>query len=907
VVTVAFRKRWRIYAAALVVLAVVAAWLVVRPAAPPPPSLVGAIYLDPSYPAQERAADLVSRMTLQEKASQLVSSQAPAIPRLKVRAYGWWNEAVHGVARQQTVDGDVPPELVNTTSYPVSLSLGASWDPALMYRVASAISDEAREVAPDNAIDLNFYSPTVNLARDPRWGRNDETYSEDPYLTAAIASQYVDGMEGKDPTGKLLPDGGGYLKTTTTIKHYAANNSEFNRRTGSSDMDERTLREYYTAQFRSIVRQSQPASIMTAYNEVNGVPASANVHLMQTLGRQTFGFQGFYTSDCDSVYEIEAGHQWSPPGHDGPLDSVQRSAYANAAGEDLNCQLGYHDDANFANSLPDAVSQHVQTELDRYSESDLDASLVRLFTARIRLGEFDDPARVPWIARARAAVAAGSWQNSDANEAVTQTPARLDLARTAAAQSTVLLKNDGGLLPLRVPASGRYRVAVVGYAAKPDALYLGGYSSVQDDAGVAHEVNDFSGLRAAITAADPSATVDYLAGVPTIDQGQVDQAAVAAAANYDVVIVCAGTDGFTAGEDTDRSDLSLPGDQASLIEQIAARNPHTVVYLQTGGQVDVSGFASKVPALLWSSYNGQRQGEALADVLLGTVNPSGHTPFTWYADASQLPPIGDYAIRPTAGTRGRTYMYFTGGVQFPFGYGLSYTTFGYSPLHISSTKLDANATVTVSVDVTNTGKVAGSQVIQLYATTPDAPADRQRPARRLVGLQKVTLDPGKSAQVRLSVAVPDLAFYDQAAGKFTVDTGRYGLEVGDFSGGVRAGATVTVSGALDPVPVTVSASPHQPADAAAGVADRVIYPIGATIDPQLTVAMNDDTLLGSVGLGGGRPLPSGMTVALSSDRPAVVAVDGGAARTVATGVATLTATVSYHGINVSTEFVVVVR
>src|ERR1019366_287450 len=250
-----------------------------RHAAPPhsPPSQP--IYLNRSYSFADRAADLVSRMTRAEKASQMDSSAAPAIPRLGVQAYGWWNESLHGVSRLQLTPSGNATVLDNTTSYPIDLSLGSSWDTSLMYQEASAISDEAREVVPENSLNLDFYSPTVNLSRDPRWGRNDETFSEDPLLTAAIASQYVNGMQGQDQQGHRLPQGGGYLKTITTIKHFAANNTEDTRLTGSANMDERTLREYYTAQFKQIIQQSHPGSIMSAYNEVNGTPSAADVHL----------------------------------------------------------------------------------------------------------------------------------------------------------------------------------------------------------------------------------------------------------------------------------------------------------------------------------------------------------------------------------------------------------------------------------------------------------------------------------------------------------------------------------------------------------------------------------------------------------------------------------------------------
>src|SRR3954452_15406243 len=268
------------------------------------------IYLDRHYSYAERAADLVSRMTPAEKASQLFSSQAPAIPRLGIRPWGQWNEALHGVSRSQLTYNNNATTLNNTTSYPTDQTMGSSWDPNLMYRVASAIGDEAREVSPDNVSNLDFYSPTMNLERDPRWGRTDETYGEDPFHTAQMVSQFVNGMEGKDSNGKLPTDAEGYYKTLTTVKHYAANNSEVNRRSGSSDMDDRTLREYYTAAFRDVVRKSDPGSVMSSYNSVNavgqvpttggtsskgdpnnpaGAPTSSAPYLIDTLLRETFG------------------------------------------------------------------------------------------------------------------------------------------------------------------------------------------------------------------------------------------------------------------------------------------------------------------------------------------------------------------------------------------------------------------------------------------------------------------------------------------------------------------------------------------------------------------------------------------------------------------------------------------
>ncbi len=281
----------------------------------------------------------------------------------------------------------------------------------------------------------------------------------------------------------------------------------------------------------------------------------------------------------------------------------------------------------------------------------------------------------------------------------------------------------------------------MGYYANPSGgLFLGGYSSIQGAAGQAKEVNAYQGIKAAVQAIDPDATVDYLPGVTGGTTGAtlttVDQASINAAANYDAVIVVAGTDSSTSAEDHDRTSLALPGAQASMISQVEAANPNTIVYLETVGEVDLSGFQSSTPTLLWSSYNGEEQGSALADVLLGKVNPSGHLPFTWYANDSQIPAITDYNIRPTATTDGRTYEYFTGDVSYPFGYGLSYDNFGYSDIHVDPEAVTADGTIRVTAKVTNKGATVGATVPQLYVTTPFEPASAQRPAQAPGGIRQ---------------------------------------------------------------------------------------------------------------------------------------------------------------------------
>jgi len=885
-------------------------------AAPGPAAAQVPIYLNRAYSPVERATDLVSRMTLAEKAAQMDSSRAPAIPRLGVAAWGWWNESNHGVNALTLTPSGNATTITNTTSYPSDLSMGSTWNPGLVYQEAGLIGDEARDVVPNNTENLDFYAPTVNLTRDPRWGRNDESWSEDPTLTADLASQYVDGLQGQTPQGVLPPSANGYYKAIATLKHYAANNSEVNRRSGSSDMDQRTLHEYYTAQFAGIIQQSHPGSIMSSYNEVNGVPAAASVQLMDTMARETFGFNGYFTSDCDAIYEIQAGHQWQPPQASAPLDQYGRTAFANSAGEDLDCNAGYHDQYNYGNTIPTALAQHITTQTDVYNVGDVDTSVVRLFTARIETGEFDAQDQVPWVRQARARLGGTTWVDSNANNAITETPARLAEAHSVADQSIVLLKNSAGsdgskLLPLKVPSSGPYKVAVMGYFANPSGgMFLGGYSSIQGAAGQAKEVNAYQGIKAAIQAIDPQATVDYLPGVTggttAATLTTVDQASINAAANYDAVIVMAGTDSSTSAEDHDRTSLDLPGAQASMISQAEAANPNTIVYLETVGDVNLSGFQSTTPALLWSSYNGEEQGSALADVLAGKVNPSGHLPFTWYANESQIPPITDYTIRPTATTDGRTYQYFTGDVSYPFGYGLSYDDFGYSDMQVTPHAVTADGTITVTAKVTNNGSTVGSTVPQLYVTTPFEPASAQRPIKRLEGFQKVTLWPGQTSTVTFRVKASSLAFWDESHNKYVVDTGDYGLQVGSSSAGsdVKLTDSVYVDGHTVETPAVVTAKPIESGDLQNHVAQRVMFDINTTIDPQLTVSMNDQSLYGYITEGQSTPLPPGLQVQYSSNRDDVVRVDHGTLRTVGSGIATITATVDYHGAKASTNFTV---
>lgn len=415
-------------------------------------------YLDTSLSFEERAADLVSRMTLEEKAQQTITSSAAAIPRLGVSQYNYWSEGLHGVARSG-----------NATSFPHGLGIASTWNTDLVQEMGDAISDEARGYSNETGKGLSYWSPTINLARDPRWGRAEEGYGEDQFLTTAIAESYVNGMQGDDDT---------YLKTIATLKHFVANNSEYNRHTGSSDVDERDLREYYSYTFKNVVENTDVASVMSSYNQLNGTPMPANEFMLTDLLRNTWGFDGYVTSDCGAIYDIYGNHKWQPEGMDRAVNSVEATAFAIKAGTDINCGNVYN-----VNVLQ-AIEQGLMTE------DDLDKALIRLFTARMETGEFDPDEMVEYK----------SDEYSFANQV--ENGEHKQLAEDMSDEAIILLQNEDDFLPL---GSEEKKIVIVGEMAQ--RCTQGDYSADPSDE---NRSTPEEGIRAAAARAGSDIKVDYI-------------------------------------------------------------------------------------------------------------------------------------------------------------------------------------------------------------------------------------------------------------------------------------------------------------------------------------------------------------------------------------------------------------
>ncbi|HEY2586867.1 MAG TPA: glycoside hydrolase family 3 C-terminal domain-containing protein [Tepidisphaeraceae bacterium] len=700
----------------------------------------GPLYLDPSQPVDARVKDLIGRLTLEEKAT-LLDHAGPEVERFHIRA-DQWNQCLHGVV------WDRP-----TTMFPVSIAMAATWDPALVHDEATAISDEARAIynlwhqQPDIKVQhkgLIYRAPVINISRNPYWGRINECFGEDPFLTGRIGVAYVKGLQGDDPK---------YLKLAATLKHFAVNNVEKNRQSLSATVSERMLYEYWLPHWRDCVVEGGAQSVMASYNAINGTPNNMNKSLLTDILKTQWGFQGFVVSDLGGVNTMVTGHE------KGKMSYEEAVAKSMIAGCDFS-------DKEFRTYIPAAVRQGL------LPESRLDDALLRVLRVRFRLGEFDPPKDVPF---------------STISPDVICSEAHRNLSLKAAREAIVLLKNDDHLLPL--DRTMLKSIAVVG--PHGNRFTAGGYSGKAQDpvtplAGITNRAGAGIEVRFAEGAqiAPPRRTRGK--APPPFDKAAELKKAIDVARIADVAIVCVGTTLDIEAEDRDRTDLGLPGNQQELVEAVRAANPRTIVVELNAGPLTVPWISKNVPAIVEAWWDGQEGGNAIADVLFGDMNPAGRLPLTVYASPEQVPPQDQYDI-----TQGFTYMYLHGDPLFAFGHGLSYTHFTYGRLHLSADHVSPTDTITVSFELTNTGPRDGDEVAQLYVHQEQSRIPR--PAKELRGFQRVHLRPSETQTIHFTLPAPKLAFYDVTTHGFVVDPGTFDVMVGSASDDIRQAAKLTVT------------------------------------------------------------------------------------------------------------------
>jgi beta-glucosidase-like glycosyl hydrolase len=909
-------------------------------------------------------------MTPEEKQSQLGNTMPP-IPRLGVNHYDVWGEALHGIMGRNNNSG------MTATSFPNSVAVGSTWDPELIKRETKVISDEARGFNHDLIFTLTYWSPVIEPARDPRWGRTAETFGEDPFLVSEIGKGFIQGLMGDDPT---------YLKTVPCGKHYFANNTEFNRHSGSSDMDDRDMREFYLLPYRTLIRDYNLPSIMTAYGAVNGVPMSASKYLVDTVARKTYGMDGYVTGDCGAIDDIVRGHHFT--------DSYEEAAALGLkAGVDTDCGGVYQNHA--LNAL----------EKGMMTQADIDKALINIFAIRMGLGEFD-PAEIVPYAGIKPDIVNDSAHNDLAIEVATKTPVLLKNEVTVQPAEKALPLNTKHIKKIAVLGPQADKVELGDYSGpiephlsispllgiqnyikehkldievvsastgntdrNTDFLTMNAFSTVRNGEVVAEfdatkfdasapglivaarfgrtsirgvkdgdwtaydnvDITDVDSIRFNVAASGnggllevrvSSATGNILAtqkieavqqrgGFPGFARPQnvsvkintlgitgpqtlvlvyreaespaTDAATLEMAATADVVLVFVGTDQSTGREESDRFSITLPGNQNKLIEAVAAENPNTIVVMQTMGMVEVEQFKNNpnIPGIIWTGYNGQAQGTAMARILFGDVNPGGKLNVTWHKSLNDLPGFNDYTLRGD-GSNGRTYWYFDKPVSYEFGYGLSYTTFEYKRFSISKTRLTPNDKVTISVDLKNTGAVDGDEVVQVYVKTPDSPAELERPIKRLKGFKRVTIPAGQTKRVSIDIDCNDLWFWDAEAGKITFDQGSYIFEVGASSKDIKAELEAVMSGEYKPLLTTVVAE-----------SDKMILRPGNTAQTSVTAAMSDDSFFDI----------SKAEIEYKSNNPAVVSVDeNGKVTATGVGVASVFAYVTIDGVTESNSY-----
>jgi beta-glucosidase len=683
-------------------------------------------FWNPDLPLEERLADLVQRLTAEEKAAQMLHD-APGIERLGIPPYNWWNEALHGVARAGVA-----------TVFPQAIGMAAMWNAGLLERVAVAISDEARAKhheflrQGDHGMykGLTFWSPNINIFRDPRWGRGHETYGECPYLTGRLGVAFCRGLQGDDPQ---------YLKLVATPKHFAVHSGpEAERHRFDARASQKDLRETYLPAFHECIREANAQSVMPAYNRTNGEPCCASETLLGKILRDEWGFSGYVVSDCWAIRDFHEHH--------GATQTPEESAaLAVKAGCDLNCGCTYE-------FIPGALAQGLLTE------ADLDCCVSRLFRARLQLGMFDPVERVPF--------ASIPYEVNASQE-------HRDLALEAARESIVLLKNDG-VLPLKKDVRS---IAVIGPNASDDHVLVANYFGVPT-----HVVTPLEGLRAAVSEHTRVSYTDGCkrTGTKTDGLGRAGNLSEASsvAERADVVVLVLGLSADIEGEQGDvgnsevggdKADLDLTGLQQRMMEEIVALGKPTVLVAIAGSALNLCWAQENVGAIVYAWYPGETGGTAIADVLFGDFNPAGRLPVTFPRAIADVPDITDYRMR------GRTYRYLEASPLYPFGYGLSYTRFEYSGLTLSNAQLGSDESVVVSVEVENVGDHDGDEVVQLYVR--DLEASVVVPHHSLRAFQRLRLAARQSQRVEFTLTAHDLSLIDEA-GERQLEPGWFRIYIG---------------------------------------------------------------------------------------------------------------------------------
>jgi len=692
-------------------------------------------FQNPNLLIEERVSNILSLMTLDEKVACLGTN--PSVPRLGIKGSGHV-EGIHGLTQGGPAKWG-RPATIPTTTFPQGIGLGETWDPDILRQAGAIEGYEARYVFQSGKYHqggLVIRSPNADLGRDPRWGRTEECYGEDPYFNGTMVVAFVKGLQGDDKR---------YWQAAALMKHFLANSNENDRDKTSSDFDERLFREYYSVPFRMGVIEGGSRAFMASYNEMNGVPMTINP-VLENVARKEWGQDGIICTDAGAMRNLVTSQKYSPD-------------FDHAAASSVKAGIG-----QFLDKYPDAVRGALKKGL--LTETEIDSALKGNFRVMIRLGLLDPPSMVPYSNIGRDPE--DPWL-TEKHKAV---------ARLATQESIVLLKNSKNLLPLDKHALKS--IAVIGPRA--NEVLLDWYSGTPP-----YRVTPLEGIK---SRAGPGVNVGFAAN-------NEQEAAVKLATASDVAIVCVGNHpngGFDSvwgkvstpsegREAVDRQSITL--EQEELVKQVYQANPRTIVVLVSSFPYAINWTQDNVPAILHMALNSQEEGNALSDVLFGDYNPAGRLVQTWPRSLEQLPPMMDYDIR-----HGRTYMYFKGEPLYPFGYGLSYTSFSYSNLRTSAKSLPASGSILVKVDLKNTGSRAGEEVVQLYVKQLNSSV--QRPPKELKAFRRLALQPGETRTVTLELKGEQLAYWDVSRHRFVVESGSSQIMIGSSSADIKLKKLVKV-------------------------------------------------------------------------------------------------------------------